>query len=212
VVSWQCTEEKHVERMKLPKENEDGTPNERYLGEATLKNSFTIDRSNIKETTIDQDKYLEIATRLYDTYAIQVTPQTMADFADMMEAEEEEQIRQQAKQHKLGKTEPEEEEELFKILLELQEEVADAEVRMFGYRYAMLLSRVHGETMQERDDYLDQFPPEVTDDLEEFIKVAEHGVVESFRVQCAGCGASKEVVSSLDALTFLPAYLNAGDA
>lgn len=212
IVQWDCKEEKHVARTDLPKENDDGTPNGQYLAKATLKNTLTIDRSNIKETAIDQEKYLAIATHLYDTYGLQVTPQTMADFADMMEAEEEEQLRQTAKQHKLGKTEPEDDDEIFKILLELQEDVADAEVRIFGYRYAMLLSRVHGATIQERDDFLDQFPPEVTDDLEEFLQAAEHGVNESFRVQCSGCGVSREVTSSLDTLSFLPAYINAGDA
>lgn len=212
MVTWECKNADHVARTELNPNNEDGTPNGKYLAKATLKNSFTLDRSKIKEIAIDADKYVELATRLFNEYdGLQVTPQTVADFADMLEAEEEDQLRKQAKQHQLGQQDSDDPEEVFKILMELTEEIGNAEVRMFGYRYAMLVSQVHGETMQERDDYLDQFPPEITDDLEEFLKVSDHGVNESFNVTCAGCGASMEVQSSVDALSFLPSYIAASD-
>jgi hypothetical protein len=209
VVSWECKEEAHVKRTELDPEDESG----KYLPKASLGNTLQINRSNIKEITIDQEKYLAAAQHLFDEYnGMQVTPSTVGDFADMMEESEEEELKKQTKQHKLGNTEPDDEDELMKLLYELQEEVADAEVKLFGYRYAALVHRVHGDTLQERDDYLDQFPPEVTDDLETFLQAAEHGVNEKFHVTCAGCGASKEIQSSLDALAFLPAYINGSDA
>lgn len=206
VVSWDCKDEGHAKRMALAKDHPG------YLAPESVKNQLQVNASNLQEVNIDEGKYLAVANRIFEEHGLQLTPQTVGDFADMMEEEEEDQLKQQAREHKLGKADIEDEDGLMKILLELQEEAADVEVRMYGFRHAAVLSKVHGVTLADRDAFLDTFPPEIDSDLEEFIQVSEHGVNETFRVKCEGCGASKEIKSSLDALSFLPSHIVGGAA
>lgn len=200
-VTWKCTHEPHIQRVNLAKTDKG------HLDEKTLENQLVINKSNLQEIVIDEAKYTDVAQRLLGEYGLRVTPQTVRDFIAILEAEEQDTLMQQAKQQKLGQVDVvEDDEKLMALLYEIQEEVADVEVRMYGYRYAALLSTQHGETLEERDAFLDTLDPEIDIMLEEFLSVAEHGVSELFKVTCGECSASKEVKSSLDALSFLPAY------
>ena len=205
-VTWTCTEEQHVARTQSEMQGE-----AEFMAPSTLENQMVISNSNLKEIAVDPVKYTEVAQQLLAEYGIRATPQLVRDFVDILETEEEDQLRQQAKQQKLGKVDVENDDELMNLLYQLQEEVATIEVRMYGYRYAAIVSREHGETLEDRDAFLDTLDPEVDQMLEQFLQVSDHGVKETFKVTCAGCGASKEIKSSLDALSFLPAYI-AGDA
>jgi hypothetical protein len=87
--------------------------------------------------------------------------------------------------------------------------VADDE-RSFSYRYAALLGTEHGESLQQRVEWLNQQDPDLLVDLERALEISDHGVNESWEVKCQECGASTTVTQSLDALTFLPSLQRGG--
>ena len=73
-------------------------------------------------------------------------------------------------------------------------------------KYASVLSREHGITLQDRIDFLNsqELTPDDAYELDLYVERIEHGVDEIVTVTCSECGASRSEKVHLDALTFLP--------
>ncbi len=77
---------------------------------------------------------------------------------------------------------------------------------MWLIKLASNISRDYGKTLADRMKFLettDQLP-DLAVDIQKFQTACNHGVQEKVLVSCKECGASKDVVLSIDALTFFP--------
>jgi len=94
-------------------------------------------------------------------------------------------------------------------LEELQEKMEldeDKEEIAWIAQLASNLSKAHGQTLAERIDFLtkEELSPDLKNDIEKFIELADHGIRETLTVKCAGCGVSRKEELSFDVLSFFP--------
>lgn len=205
-IQWVCDDEHHLKRVGGVDLAEGETP----LAPETLRNLLTVNKSNLKTQSIDKEKYAELHDRLLQEYGVHIVPQTLVDFVAATDEDDEIEHARKLAREKRAKAAESGDVEAY---LDEAEETAENEIdedRGFIYRYAALLSPVHGETLQERADWLSQQSPDLLIDLEEVLELADHGVEESWTVTCKECGASKTIQQSLDALTFLPSLQRGG--
>lgn len=205
-IQWVCDDDDHLKRVGGQDLAEGETP----LAPETLRNLLTVNKSNLKTQSIDKEKYAELQNRLLQEYGVQIVPQTLVDFVAATDEDDEIEHARKLAREKRAKAAEDGDVDSF-----LNDEVSESEQdedRGFIYRYAALLSSVHGETLQQRAAWLSQQPPDLLIDLEEVLEVADHGVEESWTVTCKECGASKTIQQSLDALTFLPSLQRGGFA
>lgn len=73
-------------------------------------------------------------------------------------------------------------------------------------KYASNINRQYGNTLPDRMKYLEEndISPDFGSCVDEFIVVANHGIIETVTVNCKGCGAPAEITVSVDALSFFP--------
>lgn len=220
IIEWLCSDHQHVQWVK------DGVrPAADEAGEATpieaksLRNLLTVNKSNLATQQIDQAKFAELQARLLTEYGVSVCPQSLVDFVsatDEDEALETARIGSAKSLQDASKTAADagNVDETLRISNELdrvaQDSMVDDEERSFSYRYAALLSTTHGVTLADRVRWLDQQSPDLLVDLEEVLETSDHGVTESWTVNCMECSASATVNQSLDALTFLPSLQRGG--
>lgn len=221
IITWTCTDPTHLEsvqkgreaRNDMERQHVDSVSGLYMVEERTLKNVESINESKLNVTNINVDAYNDMAQRLMSEYGISVRPAMLLDFItvsdeedDRAEARKLQQETMRARARELADAGD------VDALLQVEDEISslmeswdnDDVDREFMYRYAAVLETVHGQTLDERVEYLSSLPPDVLDDLELLLKTVDHGVNESWTVKCRECSASKTVNQSLDALTFLP--------
>ena len=206
-IQWVCDDDDHLKRVG----GQDLAEGEEPLAPETLRNLLTVNKSNLKTQSIDKEKYAELHARLLQEYGVHIVPQTLVDFVAATDEDDELEHQRKLAREKRAKAAEAGDVDAFLNDDELSESEQD-EDRGFIYRYAALLSPVHGESLQQRAEWLSQQPPDLLIDLEEVLEVADHGVEESWTVTCKECGASKTIQQSLDALTFLPSLQRGGFA
>lgn len=197
IIDWTCNDKKHLEEIKDNKREP-----------KSLRNLTTVRQGDLKIVEIDAEKYRAVQARILADYDIHVTPQTVADF--LTDNEEEEQLELRRKKAISDESDKNKDEDEVAVFLKAMEDVSEDEERSFVNRYATLLSTVHGVSLKERIDFINTKEPDLLMDLEEFLEVSDHGVNENFTVKCTGCGASREIKQSLDALSFLPSLQRGG--
>lgn len=200
VIDWTCSAKKHLERVAAGE-----------VEAQTLKNLVTVNRSNLVENRLDEVEYKKWTDAIFETYQVHVTPHSLADFVSALDEDEELTLAREELTRKRDEAAKEGDVATFIDEFFAQEEQQGAqEERGFLYRYASVMSKVHGESLTERVAFLNTCAPDLLDDLEEFIKVCDHGVVETWTVECKECKESKKIEQTIDALTFLPSLQRGG--
>lgn len=157
---------------------------------STLSNNVPVKSMNdLQVNPINAAVVVEYVTRVKDTYNIHLYPTTMADVIEM------EKI----------KADLTEGGNRAKYLKE-KHQLSDVEELTWLSKLASNLSHIHGATLLQRIDYLTQnnLSPDLLEEIENFIKISDHGVSETLSVPCAHCKNIMEVEVSFDALSFFP--------
>ena len=179
----------------------------------SLRNLLQVSGSNLETDEIDSDAYLAVRQQIETEYGVDIVPQRLVDLIDSLEEQETKRAVRKAKEAKAKAAEAEG--NATSIIDQLEDEMAEEDIvedeeQAFMHRYAALLSPIYGVKLDDRAEYLNSMDPDLLVDLERFLEVSEHGVRESWKVQCKGCGAKRTVEQSLDALTFLPSLQRGG--
>jgi hypothetical protein len=198
VIEWVCDHDDHLRKVGAG----ESAPE-------TLRNLLTVSRSNLDTVAIDKEQYAALQDKLFTEYGVRVRPQNIVDFISAVDEDEElEHARKLAREKRQAAVEDGDVDAFLDE--EDEEEIGANEDRSFIYRYAALLDNQHGESLADRAAWLNTQEPDLLVDLEDFLKVSDHGVTESWNVVCKECGAPKIVKQSLDALTFLPSLQRGG--
>lgn len=204
VIEWVCDHDDHLRKVG----GVDLAEGEAPLAPETLRNLLTVSKSNLDTAAIDKDAYEKLREQILAEYGVHVRPQNVVDFISAVDEDEELEHERKLAREKQEAAVAAGDVDAF--LADDDEEVGANEDRSFIYRYAALIDNQHGESLADRAEWLNSQEPDLLVDLEDFLKVSDHGVTESWTVVCKECGAPKIVKQSLDALTFLPSLQRGG--
>lgn len=83
-------------------------------------------------------------------------------------------------------------------------ELEDQVDMVFIIRLASHLNKVHGETLEDRIEFINKIEPDLINEILEFEKLNKYGISEKIETTCEVCGTKGVVELSLDAQTFFP--------
>jgi len=142
----------------------------------TLKNTVTVNKTTIRVVDFDIQAVADFTARIREEYGVDLFPGTIRDVVAMVKLAD--------------KVEPDDD---------------------WIAKYATNISPDHGATIQERMKFLENMSQredinaiDFIYEIEQFVKIAEHGVRESITSKCKECDAEREVPLTLDAHSFFP--------
>lgn len=183
IVNWTCGHEQHLQKVR-----------NKELEVETLNQEMVLRQSDLRISALNFEASEALHKAITDEYGVTVTVMRMGDFVRIVEMEDEdsEAVRDTEERDEEGK------------LLKKGKPLYKPSDYLVA-RHAANLSRVHSESLDERIKALKALNDvSLWKKLDEYLLVADHGVVETFKVKCKACSHSTEVEVALDAMTFLP--------
>ncbi len=146
------------------------------LADSTLNNVHTLTNSDLQEQPLNEGAADAFAKEFFSNYGLYLDLPRMSD-----------------------------------IIEDEEDTDTDSDNAWFS-KYASHINRLHyGATLKTRRQYFkgwlnDHSDPDIIEELEHWIKLVEHDVVETIPTVCKECGAKGRVTMSISPLNFLPGY------
>lgn len=177
IVNWTCGHTDHLTSI-----------NQGKLGVETLNQEMVLRNSDLQVVELKEEVVRTKLKAIADEYGVTADVMRMGDYVRIIEMEEEDELHLRKTAEETGKAVP--------------------KYRKSDYlmaRHASNLGRVHGASIEDRVQALKNLnDTSMWKHLDELVLLADHGVVETYKVGCKACGHKAEVEVALDAMTFLP--------
>jgi len=201
-VTWDCDHPDHLKKIK------DGT-----LPKESVHNSYRVQGTDIQNHYLANHE--EIAAMIHKSVADYKFALTSPRIADQMEGTEmleritdientmlQEMNAEQAKTGKIDITPT--------MVAKLADKTAEYKDEEWYNNLASMIDRGPGVTLEAKRAFLDGLAAEghgnaLTLMFREFEDLIDHGVTETVKVKCAGCGACTESSLSVEVFAFFPA-------
>jgi len=210
-IEFTCDSQKHLDMIEAieAKIKIATTPEEKTALEAehkklveTLDNTEYLKDTNIQTLSINKEKAEQISTFVQDVmdksnHHCLFYPARAIDVCDSLEMLEQ---LTDAKNIMLRGT-PQ------KAGLEIARKTTEVADEDWLNQYASSLNpKTHGLTLAERRKWLtaQNFDADFMDDADKFNEMSKHGVIESVKLKCRGCGDTLETSISIDVASFFP--------
>lgn len=204
-IPFTCTNPKHIKEIDdtidLEDDNEDGTPNTDKVDIKTLYNEKLITAfKNLEVKELTQEKINTIVnkvTEVHEKYGVYLSPLIMRDVMEQERLEDniQKRMRDTYSDDPVVVKKIEDKNEL------LREQLSELE---FSSKYASHLQTRHGDTLQERIEFINSQPADLIQEIDEFISLLDYGLSEEISVNCEHCGHREVVKLKFDILTFFP--------
>lgn len=199
VLSWSCSEPSHLTMIS---EENDVEEKQRLVN--SLQNVVTVTNSNLSiDELTDELAYLKLQEEILQEFGVHVRPRTIRDQVEYLEFSG-------IKDYKATKAlsppiEPLDIDAEIDQLLEVNEEGGERARIQYLESYAGYIGDEHGNSFEEKLDFLEAQPADLIAAIDAFDKVSNHGVREEWTAKCKGCGSSRTITASLDYHSFFPA-------
>lgn len=203
-ITFHCSNPAHIAATQLPPDDE------MYQDPKTLEGLVTLQKSNLQVEFIpDEEKLAACIAHMYNTYGILPDPPRVKDLIENVEMMD----RLSGLEAFKAEMKANGDESAASVAVSVGDKVLESAEEEWLNDNASLLSDFHGVTLEAKRTWLlahteeRDIGYELQQEFDTFQGLVAHGIRESVRTTCRGCGGSAEGIISANALRFFPSLL-----